>query len=590
MVIQSSAIYALPHLRSFTVANSETLAIQDGGLKIEKARLHSLRITAIHDVEIKSLAVQGRWENTSTITIRNITNLFLEENSFGHESTSIGPTIEITDIGRFVVGQRAFAGPVNLLSVARVGSAIQWCSDETFGGRIHQLILDSVTIKNVRTGCFQGSGALAGLSIYSCDLEYVYRGAFSGEIDDVRIDFSRINQVFELSFDISVSRLSITDSLFTHLIPGSLSIAARDSITLDHVRVGRLVRGALTGLRTAEDVKSPAALTVRSLQVIVAENGSLAFNTNVSVCLSELRIDGRRRRPCPVEPLVRQLVGGDDGKPLSAAQIQVYRQLRRPAVCDADRQQPVSDGTPGPDCGTGLTPSADRRQLTPSGPPGSSSDTNLTTSTGPYLVVVVILALLSAALLAALVILLIRGRGRHLCTSRIPLSRRFAARASELHLDLGAPSGSRSTTGAYARVVTAARPDILTRDSPYSTIPALNTTEESQGTAAATAAPAVSGGLPPSCAGLYAEVGGKDLLPSPGTDDRSEPSTTGDGPEPPALPPVTMERLQVPGGGQEAGYQEVGPREAGLREVGPREVGLQEAGYEAVGYHSADHQ
>ena len=117
--------------------------------------------------------------------------------------------------------------------------------------------------------------------------------------------------------------------------------------------------------------------------------------------------------------------------------------------------------------------------------------------------------------------------------------------------------------------MTAAPPDILSGDSLYSTIPAPSTTKESQEAPTATA-PAVSGGLPPSCAGLYAEVGGNDLLPSPGTDDRSGPSPTGDGPEPPTLPPVTMERLQVPGGGQGAGSQEVG--------------------YEAIGYHSADHQ
>ena len=151
-------------------------------------------------------------------------------------------------------------------------------------------------------------------------------------------------------------------------------------------------------------------------------------------------------------------------------------------------------------------------------------------------------------------------------------------------------------------MVTAAPPDILSRDSLYNTIPAPNTTEESQGAAAATAATAapapascVSGRLLPSCTGLYAEVGGNDLLPSPGTDDLSGPSPTGDGPEPPALPPVTMERLQVPGGGQEvdfqeASFQEAGFQEVGSQEVGFQEVGFQEVGYEAVGYHSADHQ
>ena len=446
MVIHPSAIYALQHLRTFTVNNSETLHIQDGGLKIKDARLQSLRITAIRDVDIESRAVQGPWENTSTITLQTIDDLYLAANSFSHQSTSTGPTIELTDIVRFD-GEHAFSGPVNILSVTRVNSAIHRCSEGTFGDNIHQLSLDSVAITDVRTGCFQGSGALARLSIYSCDLEYVYPRAFSGEIDDVTIDLSRTREVFEHGFNVSVSRLNIADSVFAHLTPVSLNIVARDSITLDHVRVGRLERGALTSLRTAEDVNSSAVLTVRSLRVIVAENGSLAFNANASVRLSELRIRDRQQQPCPVEPLVRQLVGGDDGRPLSAAQLQVHQQLRRPAVCVADRRQPGGDGTPGLDSGTGLTPSADRRQFTSSGSPGSNSDTELTTATGPYPVVVVILAVLSAALLAALVILLIRGRGRCLCTSRIP---RYAERARELHRDLKASDGPLSTTGTPA--------------------------------------------------------------------------------------------------------------------------------------------
>ena len=483
MVIQPSAIHTLSKLRSITVNNSGILHVQGGGLKIKDARLQSLRITAIQQVVIDALAVQGPWENRTTITIENITNLSLEASSFGHQSTSTGPTIELADIGQFVVGKGAFSGPVNLLSITRVNSAIRRCSEQTFGGNIHHLRLDSVTITDVTTGCFQGSGALARLSIFSCDLASVHAGAFSGEIDNVTILFSRTRQVFEHGFDINVSRLSIRYSSFDRLAPGSLSITAQDSITLDTVRVGRLERGALTGLRTAEDANVPVVLTARSLRVVAAENGSLAFNANTSVCLSSLKVVGKRRRPCPVEPLVRQLAGGDDGRPLSVAQLQVHRQLRRPAVCAADRRQPVSDGTPGPDCGTGLTPSADRRQLTPSGSPGSNSDTELTTSTGPYLVVVVILALLSTALLAALVILLIPSRGRRMCTRCIP---RFAARAREKHTGLRASSGSPSTTDANARVVTAAPPDILSRDSLYNTIPAPNTTEESQGAAAAT--------------------------------------------------------------------------------------------------------
>ena len=426
VVIQPSAIHTLSKLRSFTVNNSGILHVQGGGLKIKDARLQSLRITAIQQVVIGALAVQGPWENRTTIRIENITNLSLAASSFGHQSTSTGPTIELADIRQFAVGKGAFSGPVNLLSITR--GDIRRCSEQTFGGNIHHLRLDSVTITDVEEGCFQGSGALARLSIFSCDLASVHAGAFSGEIDNVTILFSRTRQVFEHGFDINVSRLSIKYSSFDRLAPGSLSIAAQDSITLDTVRIGRLERGALTGLRTAEDATVPAVLTARSLRVVAAENGSLAFNANTSVCLSALKIVSKRRRPCPVEPLVRQLAGGDDDRPLSAAQLQVHRQLRRPAVCAADRRQPVSDGTPGPDCGTGLTPSADRRQLTLSGSPGSNSDTELTTSTGPYLVVVAILALLSTALLAALVILLIRGRGRRMCTSRIP---RFAARARE---------------------------------------------------------------------------------------------------------------------------------------------------------------
>ena len=57
VVIHPSAIYALQHLRSFTVDNSGTLHIHNGGLKIKDARLQSLRITAIRDVDINSLAV-----------------------------------------------------------------------------------------------------------------------------------------------------------------------------------------------------------------------------------------------------------------------------------------------------------------------------------------------------------------------------------------------------------------------------------------------------------------------------------------------------------------------------------------------------
>ena len=546
VVIQPSTIYGLPHLRSFAIDNSGTLYVQGDGLKTKEARLLSLRITSVSNVVTDGLAVQGRWENTSTITIQNITNLLLAAKSFRPQSTSTGPIVELSDISNlYMLGEGVFQGPLSLLSVTRVGSTIQQCSEETFGDRIRHLRLDRLTITDVKRGCFQGSGALARLSIFSCDLVNVHARAFTGEIDEVQIAFSLTRQVFEHSFDINVSRLSIKYSTFDRLALGSLSIAAQDSITLDRVRIGRLERGALTGLRTAEDAGGLAALTVSGLRVSVAQPGSLAFDASVSVCLSELRI-GDRRRPCPVEPLVRWLVGGDDGRPLSAAQLQVHRQLRRPAVCAADRRPPASDGSPEPDC-----------------------DTDLTTAAGPYPAVVAILTLLSASLLAALVILLVRGRGRRLCTSCIPLPRRFAARARELQLGLRALTGSHSGTGANARVVTAAPPDILSGDSLYTSIPPPNTTGESQGAAAA----AVSGGLPPSCAGLYAEVGGKDLLPSPGTDDRSGPSLTGNDAEPPALPPVTMKRLQVPGGGQEAGYQQ---------------ADSQDVGYQEVGYYSAD--
>ena len=77
VVIQDSAIYELPHLRSFTIDNSGTLHVQAHGFKVNDARLQSLRITAIQLVSIVGFAFQGRWENTSTITIKNINNFIL---------------------------------------------------------------------------------------------------------------------------------------------------------------------------------------------------------------------------------------------------------------------------------------------------------------------------------------------------------------------------------------------------------------------------------------------------------------------------------------------------------------------------------
>ena len=364
---------------------------------------------------------------------------------------------------------------------------------------------------------------------------------------DVKIDFSSINQVLAHGINVNVRRLSITDSMFMRLAPGSLSIPVRDSITLDRVRIGRLERGALTGLRTAEDAGGPAALTVSGLRVTVAQPGSLAFDASVSVCLSELRI-GDRRRPCPVEPLVRQLVGGDDGRPLSAAQLQVHRQLRRPAVCAADRRPPASDGSPEPDCDTDQTTAA---------------------ATGPYPAVVAILALPVR-----------RAAG---CPGDPPSPQSGAPPVYSPHTSAAAVRGARQRATPWPQGIyrltwrnrrQRPRGDRCPARHPLRRQPLqLNTAakhdRESQGAAAA-----VSGGLPPSCAGLYAEVGGKDLLPSPGTDDRSRPSPTGDGPEAPALPPVTMERLQVPSGGQEAGSQEAGYQEVGYQEVGYHSAGL----------------
>ena len=336
-------------------------------------------------------SLSGHWGSAATIRFENITRLNLNAGSFDYKSASPGPVVEVVGVDELEAAG-AFSGPVAKLTLRAVKGAVKTCSSSTFGQRIGHLTLDGITVEDVNKKCFTGGSdsALHSIAIRSCTLSTIRSGAFWGEMDTIEIDNSKIGRIDEAGFNVTAAQVSIVDSSVQVLTRNSLQIRARHSVVMSSVWAEQLERDALAALRSA--AAAPLTLRLRDLRVADANDGSLALHSSVSVCLTRLEIGHRRPRPCPVEPLARRLVGCEDGRPLSAAQLLVLDQLQRPDSCPADRR-PLSAGCERAPFAAGLTAA------------------------------VAVLALLSAVLAIALTLLLVGGRARRV---KLPRPRKLA--------------------------------------------------------------------------------------------------------------------------------------------------------------------
>ena len=175
--------------------------------------------------------------------------------------------------------------------------------------------------------------------------------AFSGNLRELVIKKSRFDTIQEEAFDIRVSNMEFTKSVVKELRSKGLSVLARESIWLERVRIELLRTNAFAALRTEQGKEDlDPMLTIRKLELIKSENGSLTFSECTKVRLTDLDLVTPWPRICPTEKWAQALSGGGVKGQLYPAQYQLFFQLFRRRMCLEDSWTKFPTSVDNPHC------------------------------------------------------------------------------------------------------------------------------------------------------------------------------------------------------------------------------------------------
>ncbi|XP_043194996.1 uncharacterized protein LOC122366612 [Amphibalanus amphitrite] len=343
VIIQGNAFSSLTQLANFSIRNTHSVVIENGGMALQNhSALTLFRMEDIESVQIDSQAVSGFWGEGVNVELVRIAKLHVKNDAFRLDSETLGPRLMLQDINKLALGSRAFSGPVAEMSLNNV--LMEVCPGQSFGGEVSNTIFNNVNITDAKPECFTGADTMKAFSIQSSRIEVLHPGAFSGKLQKLSISSSEILTLHEKGVNLTVGELKVTDLFVQILNPSGFSVMANDSIHLEKVRIERLGKNALNSMLikpTPSGFLPP--VNIHQMDITEAEPGSLTFSECADVAVTDLRVRSMSTGLCPTENLTRALCAGPDSGPLSPTQEAVFWQLYEQSLCDQDAHLPFPE-------------------------------------------------------------------------------------------------------------------------------------------------------------------------------------------------------------------------------------------------------
>ena len=305
--MRKHALSVLETPESIYFENITTLKVEDSGPETQGPNLRqgrvSITMNRVEFVDIKTGSFSHWKEKTLAISITNV-DYSCVIYSGAIVSSSHNSTVKLANItgGRFFPG--TFATTLGRLTLKNVTTSLP-CLTNTFGGNIRDLVLTSVTLGGVQTGCFLADQTWGRLVVRSSDLGKIeYRG-LRGTIGDVRIERSSFSQIRENGFDLNVTSLTIYTSSIDVLESHALAVQASGTISILRTDISAIHKNALLRLNSSE---ANDGIILFRLFINEVVNGSLRVSDVKTLTLRELQI--RTPCECNIRNQVRQLFFG----------------------------------------------------------------------------------------------------------------------------------------------------------------------------------------------------------------------------------------------------------------------------------------
>ena len=297
----------------------------------------SVTIDGVRDVSLFAEAFSGWQQEVVNITVSDVKTCSVANQAFSADSNL--RQIVLENISNLDMNSGSFAAVIGDLELRNVSSSYT-CLQDTFSGEIDRLSLDTVTLDRIAPGCFRSSYPWRSLNIRSSRLGAVPQRAFTGEIQEVRIEDTELSNVSPGGLVLNVSSFTMEGCVVSSLAGHALRVAAEDSITLSMLNISKLDTEAFRGLWSASS--SGRSVSVSHLAVTEAADGALSMSSWSFSVLSNILIS----EPCQCGAVARRaarlaLGPGRSLTNLTEPELSAARQVAAAVRCRYEADTPL---------------------------------------------------------------------------------------------------------------------------------------------------------------------------------------------------------------------------------------------------------
>ncbi|XP_043209696.1 uncharacterized protein LOC122374784 [Amphibalanus amphitrite] len=306
--VNDGALAHLDDLKTAEFSHSERLLLRSDSLAASAnssaGGSTSVTVDGVRDVTLFSEAFSGRRLGSISVTVNGAQTCSVAGEAFPGGSSA--NQVLLSNISNLSMDRSSFAGAIEELQLRNVSSSYA-CLADTFSGEIGQLTLDSVTLNRISPGCFRSSYPWQSLEVRSSRLGAIPQRAFTGQVEEVRIENSQLEDVAPGGFELRVNNFTVENCTVDRLAGHALRVLAEDTITLSSCNVSVLEDAALLGLRVTNDSVQP--ITIQHLNVTEAADGSLRLHNSAGTILSHIQLSEQCVCPVAAERAARLALG-----------------------------------------------------------------------------------------------------------------------------------------------------------------------------------------------------------------------------------------------------------------------------------------
>ena len=315
----------LPRLTNFTVSDSKILHIEHNGMAYRKTELYNILFEKIGLIEIYSNAFTGFWLDTTTINMKNIHSLYINENAFNYKTLKkeistgpsfppVGPSIFLTNIKDLQNGPNGIQADTYMIELNNV--FIYKCPSGSFGRSYYAIKWNNVTADNIYDGCFYGKNLASGktsIEMNNVKIKTLHTNGIVGEFKSVYIKDTTIETIETGGIKGNTSRFYSYNLSINLINTEAFQMQIDDSFSMEKTSIQVLKRNAFFGIKSTE-YNFFFTIRIEFMQISHPENGSLTFDECNRISLGAIYFTSLLPDICPTPYWVWMLYNGNEEK------------------------------------------------------------------------------------------------------------------------------------------------------------------------------------------------------------------------------------------------------------------------------------